>query len=117
MSIKNELAKFSSQKESLISIGVFDGVHLGHQHLLNHLKKEADKRKCLSGVVTFKSNPQWVLDAGIQVAWLNDLDMRIDLLRNLGIDIVIPLEFTHEVSQLTSSQFTKYLKEYLKIFR
>jgi riboflavin kinase/FMN adenylyltransferase len=115
MPIKNELAKFSSQKESLISIGVFDGVHLGHQHLLNHLIKEANKRDCLSGVITFKSHPRWVLDSGIKVAWLNDLDMRISLLRNLGIDIVIPLEFTHEISQLTARQFTKYLKEYLKL--
>lgn len=115
MPIKNELAKFSSQRESLISIGVFDGVHVGHQHLLNHLKKEANKRDCVSVVITFKSHPRWVLDAGIQVAWLNDLDMRINLLRNLGIDIVIPLDFTLEISQLTARQFTKYLKEYLKL--
>jgi len=115
MPIKHELAKFSPQKESLISIGVFDGVHLGHQHLLNNLKEEANKRECLSGVITFKSHPRWVLDAGIQIAWLNDLDIRINLLRALGIDMVIALQFTYEISQLTARQFMKYLKEYLKL--
>jgi len=115
MPIKNELAKFSPQKEALISIGVFDGVHLGHQHLLNHLKNEANKRGCLSGVITFKSHPRWVLDAGIQIAWLNDLDIRISLLHDLGIDMVIPLEFTYEISQLTARQFIKYLKDYLRL--
>jgi len=115
MPIKNELAKFSPQKEALISIGVFDGVHLGHQHLLNHLINEANKRGCLSGVITFKSHPRWVLDAGIQIAWLNDLDIRISLLHDLGIDMVIPLEFTYEISQLTARQFIKYLKDYLRL--
>jgi len=115
MPIEKELAKFSPQKESLFTIGVFDGVHLGHQHLLNCLKSEAEKRGCLSGVITFKSHPRWVIDSAVQVAWLNDLDMRTDLLRKLGIDIVIALEFSYELSQLTARRFMEYLKEYLKL--
>ena len=115
MSIKRELAEYSTQKETLITIGVFDGVHLGHQHLLNYLVQEANRRSCLSGVITFKSHPRWVLDGNIQIAWLNDLDMRINLLRSLGVDIVVPLEFTCEISQFTAHQFIEYLKEYLKL--
>lgn len=115
MNIKEELAKATPKKEMLITIGVFDGVHLGHQHLLFHLRNRAQKMGWLSGVVTFKSHPQTVLPPKSKLTWLSDLEDRISLLRGVGIDAVIALTFTPELAQLTSREFVRLLKDYLKI--
>jgi riboflavin kinase/FMN adenylyltransferase len=115
MRIEEELAKIKPQKETLLTIGVFDGVHLGHQHLLAHLRDEAQRIGCLSGVITFKSNPKAVLSTENKLLWLNDLETRINLLRGLGIDLVVALPFSSELAQLTARTFIQLLKDYLKM--
>jgi len=52
MQVDEELAPFSPQKETLLTIGVFDGLHLGHKHLISKLLDQAHKQNLLSGVVT-----------------------------------------------------------------
>jgi riboflavin kinase/FMN adenylyltransferase len=99
----------------LITIGVFDGVHLGHQRLLTHLRDEARSKNWLSGVITFKSHPKIVLSGENKLLWLNDLETRISLIRNLGIDIVVALSFTSELARLTAGRFVQLLKEHLKM--
>ena len=115
MQIEKELAKVIPQKDTLLTVGVFDGVHLGHQHLLTHLRNEAQKRGWLSGVVTFKSHPQTVLSPKSKLPWLNDLETRISLLRGLGIDVIAALTFTHEMAQLSPREFLQLLKDYLRM--
>jgi riboflavin kinase / FMN adenylyltransferase len=113
--VEKELAGVRPQKEMLLSIGVFDGVHLGHQRLLTHLRDEARSKNWLSGVVTFKSHPKVVLSGENKLLWLNDLETRISLLRNLGIDIVVALSFGSELARLTARRFVQLLKEHLKM--
>jgi riboflavin kinase/FMN adenylyltransferase len=113
--VEKELARVRPQQEMLLSIGVFDGVHLGHQRLLAHLRDEARSKNRLSGVVTFKSHPEVVLGGENKLLWLNDLETRISLLRNLGIDIVVALPFSSELSRLTARRFVQLLKEHLKM--
>jgi len=115
MQIEKELAKVIPQKDTLLTVGVFDGVHLGHQHLLTHLRNEAQKRGWLSGVVTFKSHPQTVLSLKSKLPWLNDLETRISLLRGLGIDVIAALTFTPELAQLSAQEFLQLLKDYLRM--
>ncbi|TRZ93567.1 MAG: bifunctional riboflavin kinase/FAD synthetase [Dehalococcoidia bacterium] len=115
MQIEEELAKVKPQKETLLTIGVFDGVHLGHQHLLTHLRNEAREKGWLSGVVTFKSHPQAVLSHENKLFWLNDLETRISLLRGVGIDVIVVLSFTLELAQLTAREFVQLLKDYLQM--
>ena len=115
MQIEKELAKVIPQKDTLLTVGVFDGVHLGHQHLLTHLRNEAQKRGWLSGVVTFKSHPQTVLSPKSKLPWLNDLETRISLLRGLGIDVIAALTFTPELAQLSAQEFLQLLKDYLRM--
>jgi len=113
--IEKELAKVRPQKETLLAIGVFDGIHLGHQRLLTHLRDEARRKNWLSGVVTFKSHPKAVLSPENKLLWLSDLETRISLLRGLGIDVVVALPFTPELARLTARRFVQLLKEHLKM--
>jgi riboflavin kinase/FMN adenylyltransferase len=113
--IEKELAEVRPQKETLLTIGVFDGIHLGHQRLLTHLRDEARRKNWLSGVVTFKSNPKAVLSRENKLLWLNDLETRISLLRGLGIDVVVVLPFTSELARVTAQRFVQLLKEHLRM--
>ena len=115
MQIEKELAKVKPQKETLLTIGVFDGIHLGHQRLLTHLRDEARKKNWLSGVVTFKSHPKAVLSPENKLLWLSDMETRISLIRDLGIDVIVVLPFTSELARLTAQRFVQLLKEYLKM--
>ncbi len=115
MQIEKELAKIKPQKEMLLTIGVFDGVHLGHQRLLNRLCDEARRENCLSGVVTFSSHPEVVLSAENELLWLDDLETRIGLLRAVGVDVVVTLPFSSELAQLSAREFVHLLKDHLKM--
>jgi len=115
MRIEEELAKVKPQKETLLTVGVFDGVHLGHQRLLTHLRNEAQQRDLLTGVVTFKSHPQKVLSPGRELLWLSNLETRTNLLRSFGIDVIVTLPFTPQLAELTAREFVQLLKDYLKM--
>jgi len=113
--IEKELAKVKPQKDMLLTVGVFDGVHIGHQRLLTHLRNEAQSKGWLSGVVTFSSHPEVVLSAENSLLWLNDLETRVGLLRDLGIDIVVTLLFSSELAQFSARRFVQLLKDHLNM--
>ena len=115
MQIRKELAKVKPQKEMLLTIGVFDGVHLGHQRLLARLRDEARRKSWLSGVVTFSSHPEVVLSKGNELLWLDDLETRVSLLRDAGVDVVVTLPFSSELAQLSAREFVQLLKDCLKM--
>jgi len=115
MGIAQELAKLAPQSETLLTVGVFDGVHAGHRYLLENLKWRAQEKNLLSGVVTFNPHPQSVLHSHSQLPWLNDLKDRVKSLQELGIDLVVVLSFTSEMSHLSAREFISLLKRYLKM--
>ena len=113
MSVEEELAGLSPKKDMLLTIGVFDGVHLGHKYLISQLTDAAKKQGLLSGVVTFHQHPQEVLSPATKLPFLTDLDQRTGLLKSEGVAAVIPLSFTPELAQLSPRQFLSLLKKYL----
>ncbi len=115
MQLISELSGFTPERETLLTIGVFDGVHLGHRHLISRLAQRAAEGNFLSGVVTFKSNPKAVLSSRTKLARLTTLEERVTLLKNLGVDLVVPLTFTKEVGALSAREFVLDLKRYLKM--
>ena len=115
MSVEEKLGQFSPRKEMLLTIGVFDGVHLGHRHLISKLKELARKQGYASGVITFSQHPQEVLSPKTRLPSLTSLEQRIALLEDEGVDIVIPLPFTPQLANLSPKQFLSLLKEYLKM--
>ncbi len=115
MQIEEELAGLSPKKDMLLTIGVFDGVHLGHKYLLSQLRERAQQENLLSGVVTFRQHPQAVLAPPIKLLYLTDLAQRIKLLKNEGSKAIIALSFTHELAGLSPRQFIGLLKKYLRM--
>lgn len=115
MQVEKQLAKVKPERETMVSIGVFDGVHLAHQQLLTRLRDEAKAKNRLSVVVTFKSHPEVVLGGQNRLLWLNDLETRINLIRDIDVDIIIALPFSPELAQLSAQKFIELLREYLKM--
>lgn len=115
MSFEAELARFSPKKDMLLTIGVFDGVHLGHRQLIARLTELARKQGYSSGVVTFRQHPQEVLSPKTRLPFLTSLDQRIELLKKEGVDEVIALSFTPKLASLSPRQFLEKLKENLRM--
>jgi len=115
MQVEEELAGLSPSKDMLLTIGVFDGVHLGHKYLISQLKEQAKQRSLLSGVVTFHHHPQELLSPQAKLPFLTDITERTKLLKNEGVEAVIILSFTSELAQLSAHQFVSLLKKYLRM--
>ncbi len=115
MEIEQELANITPQGETLLTIGVFDGVHVGHRYLLEKLQQRAAEKNLLSGVVTFSLHPQSVLHPHNQLPWLSSLEDRIRAFQELGINIVAVLTFTPKVAQLSAQEFMSLVKKQLRM--
>jgi len=115
MQVETELAKFTPEKDMLLTIGVFDGVHLGHRHLIARLAELAQKSGLSSGVITFSRHPREVLAPRTSLPFLTDIERRIELLRNEGVEAVIPLSFTTELAKLSPQEFLGLLKKHLRM--
>ncbi len=96
-------------RPTLVAIGVFDGVHLGHQHLISSMKARAQELGYLAGVLTLYPHPQQVLDSSFQAAYLITLDERMYRLRQQGVDWVGLLAFDQEVANTPAPSFVRAL--------
>jgi len=105
MQVHNGYTGISFSKP-VITMGVFDGVHLGHRMLLNRVVMEAAKEDADSVAVTFDPHPRVVLtgDPG-HLSFLTDLEERTELLRSTGIGHLVVIPFTYELSRMTAPEF------------
>ena len=109
--IREELRAAVRSGEYAVTIGVFDGVHRGHQMLIDRLREEAASRGLGAGLVTFHPHPVSVLRPDIQVSYLTSLETRVERLRARGLDWVSVVQFTSEVAQVSAEDFMRVLHE------
>ncbi len=114
MSFSQHLAAFTPDRDTVLTVGVFDGVHLGHRHLLNHLIDWASPG-CIPSVLTFANRPITVFRPGTFPSYLTTPEQKLDLLSDAGIELVVPLEFTQELSQVTARQFAELLSDKMRM--
>ena len=93
------------------TIGFFDGVHLGHNYLLEQLKSEAQQRGMQSVVVTFDNHPRLFFDSNCGLKQLTLSDEKVALLKQKGVDEVVILQFDEHLSKLSSREFMQLLVE------
>lgn len=89
------------------TIGTFDGVHIGHQKIINKVVKLAKKLGFTPIVLTLFPHPRMVLQKDNSIKLLNTIDERIDILKSYGIAEVIVKEFTHEFANLSAEEYVK----------
>ncbi len=89
----------------MVTIGVFDGVHRGHQELISRTVRVAAERGVPSVVLTFDPHPSEVIRPGSHPAQLTTLRRKAELVEGMGVDVFCVLPFTLELSRLTAHEF------------
>jgi len=103
----NNINEFNCKKSTIITIGTFDGVHLGHQKILKKLNVEAENIGLESSVLTFFPHPRTVLNPDSSLKLINTIKERISLFKKSKIDNLIVHPFTKEFSELDSEDYVK----------
>ena len=112
---RRELGRVAPGRPCAVTIGVFDGVHRGHQHLIALLLDHARREDLAAAAITFNPHPRTVLRPGTPVTYLTSLEERVELLQGLGLDAVAVLAFTSELAQLSPGDFLSLLVEELEM--
>lgn len=89
------------------SIGMFDGVHCGHKWLIASLRQLAARHGMKSAVITFRDHPQNILHPDSDLKMLMPLEARLEKLASTGIDFIILMDFTTELSKLDSTEYIR----------
>ncbi len=115
MKVHYDLEGITIKNDTVVTTGTFDGVHLGHEKILNSLVNEARNKSLESVVLTFWPHPRNVLKPENPLFFLSSLQEKIDLLEQFNIDHLVVIEFTKEFSQLNSKEFlNSIIQEKLK---
>jgi riboflavin kinase / FMN adenylyltransferase len=91
--------------KAVLAVGSFDGLHLGHQHLLRRLQDDAARLGCRSAVITFEPHPRCVIEPAKCPKSLTTIEEKLGLLHLEGVDDGIVLKFTPQVAQLSAEEF------------
>jgi riboflavin kinase/FMN adenylyltransferase len=99
-----ELPPFSN---SVITIGTFDGVHLGHKKLIDALITEASSARGESVIITFEPHPRKIINPAEHLQLINTLDEKIELLSGTGVDHLVVVPFTKAFAEQSADQYVE----------
>lgn len=101
--------EFIEMPDCVATIGVFDGVHLGHQRLIGMMAAKAREQQRSSMVITFDRQPQQLFDPAYHPQLLTTLEEKESIISQMGIDFLVVLPFTHELAALTAGAFMRQI--------
>ena len=107
MKIIRSITAFNSSEKTIVTIGTFDGIHIGHQKILKDLIKTAKKEGKKSVLLTFFPHPRMVLQKENKILLLNTIEEKSGLLEKMGLDYLIIHPFSKEFSRLTALDFVR----------
>ena len=105
MKIYNNVNLNSKHRRGVIAIGNFDGIHLGHQKVINEAKKRAKKNKLPFGLITFEPIPVMFFNKKIKNHRINSLAQKKDQIKKFKLDFLIIIKFNKEFSSLSAEEF------------
>ena len=106
MKIKSA-ADYDQIKDSVVTIGTFDGVHRGHQKIIKRLVAIAQAEQLQALVLTFFPHPRMVVQKDTSIKLINTIDEKADLIQDLGVDHLVIKAFTKDFSRLTSLEYVR----------
>ena len=107
MKIFNNIQSYSPEKESILTIGTFDGVHIGHNKILTKLVEESKKNNLSSLIITFFPHPRMVLQKSQEIKMIDTIDEKIHLFEKTGVDNLIIQPFDENFSKIRAKEFVE----------
>ncbi|SDC62789.1 riboflavin kinase / FMN adenylyltransferase [Pedobacter soli] len=108
LKIYHNLSEFSKLDNAIVTIGTFDGVHFGHQKIINQLVQKAKADQGESVILTFFPHPRMIIDPENQdLKMINTINEKADILKNLGVDHLIITPFTRDFSNQLPEDYIK----------
>lgn len=107
MKTVNSISSYQYNTDSIVTIGTFDGLHLGHQKIISEVVQTAKAENLESIVLSFFPHPRMVLQQDNSIKLLNTIKEKENQLEELGIDHLIIHPFSHDFSQLSAEDFVK----------
>ena len=108
MNIYRTLEEFKEVRNPVVTVGTFDGVHVGHQKIFSRMKEISQETEGETVVVTFHPHPRLVVQPnGFQLKFINTEDKKFELLEKFGIDHLLIINFTMEFAKNSSEDFVK----------
>ena len=107
MRIFDNLKSYSSKKESILTIGTFDGVHIGHNKILKRLIQDSKKNNLSSLVMTFFPHPRMILNKSHDIKMIDTISEKINLLEKTGLDNLIIHPFDNNFSKIRAKEFVE----------
>lgn len=112
MKIFHEIINLKNEYKNIaIALGMFDGMHLGHRSIVNRAIELSKEIKGISLVLTFQNHPLSVLDKDCMPQAIGNSEIRAEILRSMGVNILLDIPFTKEFSLISPKDFLKILKE------
>jgi riboflavin kinase/FMN adenylyltransferase len=107
MNIYREIEKIKFDKNTVLTLGTFDGVHLGHQRIIKNVIESSDKENLRNLVITFHPHPRKVINPELNLKILKTSEEQINIFQELGVANLFIINFTKEFSQLSPNDFIK----------
>lgn len=107
LKITENLSQYSSKTPLALSIGIFDGVHIGHQSIIKKLNAIARRKNLESAILTFWPHPRTIFNPNDDLKFLNTIEEKIYLLEKKGVENLFLKEFDEEFRNLTGEEFVK----------
>jgi riboflavin kinase/FMN adenylyltransferase len=107
LKVFNSISEFAPNTPTIVTLGTFDGVHIGHKKIIERLIGSAAASECESLVLTFFPHPRMVLQDQSEIKLLNTINERSQLLEKTGLDNLVIHPFNKEFSRLTAEEFVK----------
>lgn len=107
MKVVQHINDFKSNKPTVITIGTFDGVHLGHRQILEKVMQSAEEQDMDSLLLTFFPHPRMVLQSSSDLKLINTIDEKIQILSSVGIQNLVIHPFSFEFSRLTAREYVE----------
>ena len=115
MQILSNLFEIKLPESTIATIGTFDGIHIGHQKILNSLARFARENSLKSVVITFDPHPRKIINKKNSIELINTIEEKKEKLKTLGIDYLIVQKFDEKFSETEANKFVEILKNNINI--
>ena len=107
MQVFENILEYKSSRKSIVTIGTFDGVHIGHRKIITDMVAKGEKENLLSILLTFFPHPRMVLQKDSNIKMIDTINEKKKIFKKLGVEVLIIQPFTKDFSRMSAIKFTR----------